>query len=593
MKKEKSNTIALVGNPNCGKTTLFNLLTKSGEAVGNRAGVTFQPKKEKIKNFGRYDAEIIDLPGVYTLSSNGNEEKIVLSYLKKERPNIILNIIDATNLERGLFLTMGLIRLDIPIVIALNMIDEADKEGLVIDVNRLSDKIGAPVFPISAAKNIGILNMLHGCRDAIGKPSRPPILSDQPREVFQFIQSFLPEVITEKRCKSVLSDRIDTVICHPIVGVPLFFAVMSLIFLLTFSGIGGFLTTCLDKLFISLSEIVRSFFLHIGVSDMMIRFLIDGVFLGVSSVLSFLPQTAILFCLLAILEDSGYMARFAFVMDHLMRPFGLSGKAVIPMMIGFGCTVPAVMAATTLEEGEKENVIHSLPFVPCNARLPVLLFLVSSFFESHKALIASAFYLLSVAIALLSSLIFSSKNKTCVAAPLVIELPKYRMPRLRSLIREIENKLRDFIVRAGTVVFLSCVAINLFSVLTPSLKITENVGESILALIGNAATPIFSLLGFGNGSLIAALAAGFFAKESIISTIHILFPNGISSVLSTAGEVSFIAFSMLYTPCAATLSAMRKEIGARKSLSLLFRTLLIASLVSYFLYTIVRILTFF
>ena len=365
-----------------------------------------------------------------------------------------------------------------------------------------------------------------------------------------------------------------------------------MIFLLTFSSVGSYLTDRLEDAFSILGNELHQLLTRLGVSEGIRRFVLDGIFSGVASVLSFMPQTAILFMLLALLEDSGYMARAAFVMDSTLRPFGLSGKAFIPMLVGFGCTVPAVMSTATLAPEEKETAVYSLPFIPCSARFPVFIMIISAFFEKHAALAAFLIYSLGIAAAALSALIHTKSKAGKPAPPLTIELPKYRLPRMNNLMREVGGKLRDFVVRAGTIVFLSCVVVYILSAVSPGFIPTENGIDSILAAFGRLFSPLFSLIGLGDGRIVSALAAGFFAKESIVSTIEILIPEGLAAVLSPAGAASLAAFSLLYTPCAATLSAIRKELGMRKTIYVLLRCLAFAFFVSFVIYTAFRIFAF-
>lgn len=592
MRKHEKITIALAGNPNCGKTTLFNLLTKSGEAVGNRAGVTFEPKKAKMRRFGEADADIVDLPGCYSLSPYGNEEKVAERYIKSGNYDVVIDIADATNLDRSLYLTLQLIEAGVRVVLALNMMDEAEKEKIRIDIPALAEALGIPVFPISAARGAGIRELISGICEAPPEPARPFGCGTDSKEAFRIIKQITEKTVRRGSEKRSLTDRIDQIICRPYVGIPLFFAVVFLIFFLTFSSVGSYLTDRLEDAFSILGNELHQLLTRLGVSEGIRRFVLDGIFSGVASVLSFMPQTAILFMLLALLEDSGYMARAAFVMDSTLRPFGLSGKAFIPMLVGFGCTVPAVMSTATLAPEEKETAVYSLPFIPCSARFPVFIMIISAFFEKHAALAAFLIYSLGIAAAALSALIHTKSKAGKPAPPLTIELPKYRLPRMNNLMREVGGKLRDFVVRAGTIVFLSCVVVYILSAVSPGFIPTENGIDSILAAFGRLFSPLFSLIGLGDGRIVSALAAGFFAKESIVSTIEILIPEGLAAVLSPAGAASLAAFSLLYTPCAATLSAIRKELGMRKTIYVLLRCLAFAFFVSFVIYTAFRIFAF-
>lgn len=592
MKNEKKLTIALVGNPNCGKTTLFNLLTKSGEAVGNRAGVTFEPKKAKMKRFAGFDADIVDLPGIYSLTPYGNEEKAAERYIKSGTYDVILDIADATNLDRSLYLTLQLIETGASVVLALNMMDEAAKENIAIDVPALSESLGIPVYPISAARGTGLSELISGIQEGAAQRARPFGRGTDSKELFRTAKQILEKTVRREDKKISLTDRIDQIICRPCVGIPLFFAVIFVIFLLTFSSVGKYLTDRLEDAFTLLGAELHRLLARLGVPEGIRRFVSDGIFSGVASVLSFMPQTAILFMLLALLEDSGYMARAAFVMDSTLRPFGLSGKAFIPMLVGFGCTVPAVMSTATLLPEEKETAIYSLPFIPCSARFPVFIMIISAFFEKHAALAAFLIYFLGIAVAVLSALIHTKSKTGKPAPPLTIELPKYRRPRMNNLMREIGSKLRDFIVRAGTIVFLSCVVIYILSAVSPDFTPSQSGVDSFLAAFGRIFSPLFSLIGLGDGRIVSALAAGFFAKESIVSTIEILIPEGLSAVLSPAGAASLASFSLLYAPCAATLSAIRKELGTGKAAYVLLRCFAFAFLVSFVIYTVFKIFAF-
>ncbi len=384
--------------------------------------------------------------------------------------------------------------------------------------------------------------------------------------------------------------RLDAIICRPLIGIPLFFAVMSLVFFLTFSSLGAMGSAYLEMIFTELAAALRTFLLNLGINDFICRFLTDGVWMGVASVLAFIPQTAVLFFLLAFLKDSGYLARAALVTDRLVRHFGLSGRALIPILLGFGCTVPAIMSTNTPDQQEKEAILMSLPFIPCNARFPVIVLISSSFFPKHTALFATALYFLCIITTFLSSLLYRRKNQ--VLTPLVMELPKYQLPRPKVLFDEVKQKLCDFLIRAGTVVFLSCVIVDLMAMLTPTFQPAASGQESILAHLGNQIAPLFVPFGFSDGRLIAALAAGFFAKESIVSTIRILIPEGLPSILSPANAVSFAVFSLLYVPCAASLSTLRREMGWKKAAFCFLRTFLFALIISYLCYTFYHILSF-
>ncbi len=584
---EKDFKIVLIGTPNCGKTTLFNLLTQSGEAVGNRIGVTFSPKEESMKKIRNFSAKIIDLPGVYSLRSEKNEEKVATNFLQNEKYDCIFNIADATNLERSLPLTLQLLSLEKPTVLLLNMIDEAEKEGLQIQKERLEKALGIPVFFISAAKKRGISELFTQCEKFFKPPKKKFSVTDS-KSLHRKAADLADFVSSQKKPSNTFTDRIDRWICRPYVGVPLFFLVIYAVFFLTFSGVGDFFTKLLEKGFASLLGLCYEALIALGVSNTFSHFLVNGVFRGITSVLAFLPQTAILFFLITVLEDSGYLSRAAFVMDTTLRPLGLSGKAFIPFLVGFGCTVPAIMSTVTLEEKERESVIFALPFIPCNARLPTLILIINVFFQKNRALIAFYIYCICIATAIFSTWLSNRKNKE--APPLCLELPKFRMPNMFNVTREIKQKLKEFLVRAGTVVFLSCLIVDFLGTFTPTFQIAASGNESILAKCGAFLVPLFKPIGIADGRLIAALAAGFFAKEAIVSSIEITIPEGISSVMNHAQALSFLCFSFLYAPCMATVCAMRRECGVQKTIHSLLRCFLIAYWLAFIVYWSFRVI---
>ena len=403
------------------------------------------------------------------------------------------------------------------------------------------------------------------------------------------IHHLIGDIQKEKKQKISFFDRLDTVICNPVVGIPLFLGIMCLVFFFTFSSIGSLLSAWMERYFKTISVHLQNALEHFGVSEWLQTFVTDGIWTGVCSVLTFIPQTAIFFFLLGALKDSGYLVRAALVMDDFLRRFGISGKVTVPLLTGFGCAVPAVSEMQKQEETEKEITLVSLPFIPCGARLSIILYIASEFFEPHSAVFAMSLYGICLGATLFSIILFHQKNNE-EAPPLIMELPKYRIPRLTNLFRETKNKLKDFLIRAGTYVFLSCVVINLLAMLTPNMHPTTNPKESILVIAGETVAPLFSLLGFADGRLIAALASGFFAKETIVSTMRILIPSSPDSVISKASAVSFSVFSLLYIPCMATLLTIRKELGTKKAILLLSRTFSIAFLFSYIIYTALRLL---
>ena len=386
--------------------------------------------------------------------------------------------------------------------------------------------------------------------------------------------------------KLTMGGRLDQWLCRPTIGIPLFLVLMFIVFYLTFSGIGDWLSSLLERFFAWVLEAMYTSLVKRGASEMLCRFLILGVFRGVASVLAFLPQTAILFFWFAFLDGSGYMARAVLVMDYALRPLGLSGRAFIPFLIGFGCNVPAVISAAELEQKEKKVVTQALPFIPCNARLPVFTMIVSVFFENQRAHIALFVYMIGIGTALLSSLFFFGRSSP---APLKENFPPLRFPKISLILSEVKIKSKEYLIRAGTVVFLSCLAVDFLGTFTPQLKFTSTGEDSILAQLGGFLAPLFAPLGFDDGRLIAALAAGFFAKETIVSTIEILLPNGIRSVLNPEQALSFLVFSFLYTPCITTVFTIKKVLGASTARRTILRSFCIAYVLTYLIYTLFRI----
>lgn len=570
---EKTTVIALAGNPNSGKTTLFNLITKSGEATGNRAGVTFAAKSAKLK-YGKYKAEITDLPGAYSLMPYGGEEQSAEKYIKSGKADIVIDVADATNLPRSLFLATELAELQPRTVLALNMMDEAAREGISIDIQTLSKKLGIPVIPISAAKNNGIDELLSAAISL--KPTNKKFSFQDGKKRSEFCDALAKEVTRGETKNESFSDRVDRIICKKHIGIPLFFLVIFLMFAVTFSGPTKQLSELLVSLFDKLSEAVSDCLGAKNVPFPLIGLVSDGLLKGIGSVLSFLPQTAALFFILEMLEDTGYMARAAYVSDGLLRFAGLSGKAFIPFLLGFGCTVPAVMSTETLERSERKAVIYSLPFIPCSARLPAFTLIIGTFFPKHPVLAAFIIYLLGVATAYISALIYTKSKHGRSAPPLTVELPKYRFPKLKNLAVAMKTKLIAFISRAGTVVLLCSAVMYLLCYFDLHLGAASAPSESLMAKAGGFIAPLLSPIGLGDWRIASALLSGFFAKETIVSSLSVMCPTGLSSVIGVPEAAAMCVFVLLYSPCAATVAAAKRELGKANSFLYVLRCLAFA-----------------
>lgn len=632
--------IALAGNPNCGKTTLFNQLTGSNQYVGNWPGVTVEKKEGKIKNKLGLEMSIIDLPGIYSLSPYSPEEIVTRNCLLHDNPQVIIDIVDATNIERNLYLTTQIAELGRPMVIALNMIDMLEKNGDTIDEKLLEKELGIPVVPISASKNIGIEaliektvelakaskyvpvkniyskavnNVLLDIEDALEEVKQSKYHRkrwtavklfegdsvtwkhyDFTKEQREHIISHIEEVNSSKNidremiiaderykyicaitsravhknhdpCKLTVSDKIDRIATNKYLAIPLFLVTMFLVFAITFGPIGNFLRDGAEWLISDVLAGGLEAFLHsVNASEWAESLVIDGIIGGVGSVISFLPQIVLLFTLLSLLEDSGYMARAAFIMDKLLRCIGLSGRAFVPMLMGFGCTVPAVMGTRILEsEKDKKLTILITPFMSCSAKMPVYLLMVSMFFKDSGPLVIFGIYILGVVIAILTALLFKSTVLKGKNSPFVMELPPYRLPSAKTLLLHIWERVRDFLVRAGTVLMGASILIWFLQSFNFSLQMVES-DESILASIGMLIAPVFTLCGFGDWRASVSLVTGIAAKESVASTTAVLYGGSLTGAFSTLSAFSFLVFVLLYTPCVAALTAMRKEFGSRK-----------------------------
>lgn len=642
-------TFGLIGNQNCGKTTLFNQLTGANQHVGNFPGVTVDRKDGQIKNHP--EATVTDLPGIYSLSPYTNEEIVTRDFLIQNKPRGIINIVDATNIERNLYLTMQLIEMDIPMVLALNMMDEVRENGGTIQVNRLEEALGIPVIPISAAKNEGIGELIehaihvarydecpgrldfcdangengqaaiHRCIHAVvhliedhAKKAEVParfaatklvegdklILQqlglDQNEEEtlehmihemeeecakdreaaladmrFKFIEKVCTQTVvkpTESKAhaRSVKADKILT---GKYTALPAFAAIMGLIFWLTFGVIGAGLSDWLSVGIDIVTDFADRALTAYGLNPVVHSLIIDGIFAGVGSVLSFLPIIVVLFFFLSILEDSGYMARIAFVMDKLLRKIGLSGRSFVPMIIGFGCSVPAIMATRTLSsERDRKMTILLTPFMSCSAKLPIYALFTYAFFPKYRALVMVGLYFTGIIVGVLFSLLLKNTAFQGEPVPFVMELPNYRLPSLKSVGMLIWDKAKDFITKAFTIIFMASIVIWFLQTFDVRLNVVVDSKDSLLALIGGFAAPVFAPLGFGDWRISTALITGFTAKESVVSTLTVLF-GGDMSALNTLftpfSALVFLVFTLLYTPCVAAIASVKREMGTARS----------------------------
>lgn len=636
--------LALAGNQNCGKTTLFNVLTGSSQHVGNFPGVTVEKKEGRLLR--QRDMSLVDLPGIYSLSPYTSEEVVTRDFILKEHPNAIINIVDATNIERNLYLTLQLMELGIPMVIALNMMDEVRASGNSIDVKKLSAHLGIPVIPISASKNEGISDLVNAVSKTVRESTAPPktdfctgelhrtihsiahiiedhaqaagypsrfaatkmvegdepmkealklredelhiiehLVKDMEQELgtdreaaladmrYQYIETICADCVTkhQETKEQIRSEKIDRILTHKFFGIPIFLCIMAVIFWLTFSVIGAPLQEGMDMGISFLSQTVSDAMTKADVSDWLHSLIIDGIFAGVGSVLSFLPIIVLLFFFLSLLEDSGYMARVAFVMDKLLRKIGLSGRSFVPMLIGFGCSVPAIMATRTLSsERDRKMTIILTPFMSCSAKLPIYGMITMAFFPSHGGLVMFSLYVLGIIVAILAGLLLKSTLFKGNPIPFVMELPAYRFPSGRSVLLHMWEKAKDFIRKAFTVIFIGTIVIWFLQSFDWSLNMVSDSTNSILASIGSVIAPIFLPLGFCDWRASTALISGLTAKESVKSTLAVLTGAGsdaaLSSVLNTIftplSAISFLVFTILYMPCVAAFAASKRELGS-------------------------------
>lgn len=665
--KDEILTFALVGNQNCGKTTLFNQLTGSNQHVGNFPGVTVDRKEGMIKGYP--DTRVTDLPGVYSLSPYSSEEIVTRQFVFDEKPKGIINIVDATNIERNLYLTMQLMELDIPMVLALNMMDEVRENGGSIRINQLESMLGIPVIPISAIKNQGVDELiehavhvaryqerpgrqdfcdpedhggsvhrcLHGIMHLIedhaenaGIPVRfaaakvaegdaemekslhleqnetemiEHIVSQMEEERgidraaaiadmrFDFIQRICRQTVVKpaESKERIRSRKIDAVLTGKYTAIPTFILIMGAVFFLTFNVIGAVLQNLLEKGIDYLTAQMDQLLTAWSVNTVLHSLVIDGIFKGVGSVLSFLPIIVVLFLFLSLLEDSGYMARVAFVMDKPLRKIGLSGRSIVPMLVGFGCTVPGIMASRTLpSERDRKMTILLTPFMSCSAKLPIYAFFATAFFPKYKALVMVGLYVVGILIGILVALIIRKTLFKGEAVPFVMELPNYRMPALKNVLQLLWEKAKDFLQRAFTVIFVATIVIWFLQSFDLHFNLTADSQNSILAVVAGLIAPVFAPLGFGDWRISTALISGFMAKESVVSTLSVLTGSMdvIHKILTPASALSLLIFCLLYTPCVAAVSSVKRELGSKWALVVVVGQCVVAWIMAALVYAI-------
>lgn len=580
--------IALLGNPSVGKTTLFNSLTGSNQRVGNWAGVTVDKKEGHFNNFN-----IVDLPGIYAMDTYSNEEKVSKEFLENGQVDLILNIIDASNIDRNLYLTMQLKQFKKPIILAVNMIDVAEKKGIHIDYEKLGQLLNVVVIPIQASKEIGIEKV----KTALSSINKNKIDNtdysfSSEKETYAYIEDLLSKCTktskTSKNSKKHIKENLDNIMLNPWFAYPIFFAIMALMFQVTFSWIGQPLSDLLDSLLNdSLVPIIEGWINNY--SPWFQSLILDGIVGGVGGILVLLPVILSLFACITILEDSGYMARVAFLMDKIMRKMGLSGKAFIPMIVGFGCSVPAIMSARTLES-EKDRKLTALlvPLMSCNARLPVYSIFASVFFPKYVGLVVASLYFLGIILAFILGIIFKHLIFKNEEEPLLIELPEYKLPSLKNLFVQLYEKSKNFLIKAGTLIF--AMSIILWFLSNFNFSGMTDVNDSILASIGGFIAPIFKPLGFGNWQSSVSLLTGLIAKETVVSSMGVIFAGNLEVMLplhfTALSALSFMVFILLYTPCITAVGTMKKEFGTKITLFSITYQLILAWSISFLVFNI-------
>ncbi|NLN47739.1 MAG: ferrous iron transport protein B [Clostridiales bacterium] len=577
---------ALLGNPNVGKTTLFNYLTGSNQYVGNWPGVTVEKKEGFIEN----KVKIIDLPGIYAMDTYSSEERISKEFLENEKVDVIINIVDATTLDRNLYLTLQLKQFKKPIILVLNMMDVAEARKIQIDYGKLSENLGVTVVPISATKEIGIDEVKHLLKS--GNFFRPDTYNgshhmENEKKAYKYIEEILADSIIEKSDKRFnIGEKIDAIVLNKYLAYPLFLFILFLIFKLTFSWVGQPLSDVMEREVVGwITKILEN--LMLNSSQWFKSLVIDGIVAGVGSVIVFLPIIATLFFGISFLEDSGYMSRAAFIMDRIMRKMGLSGKAFIPMIIGFGCTVPGIMAARTLESDKDRKLTALLvPLMSCNARLPVYALFAAIFFPGNETAVTFSLYLLGIAVAVLIGVIFKNTIFKKDEEPFIIELPEYKLPEFKSIMRNTWEKGKSFIKKAGTVIFSMSVLVWLLS--NFNFKGMTDMETSFLAYIGGYIAPIFKPMGYAYWQSSVALLAGLMAKEVVVSTLGVVYGGNLHSALlqyfTPVAAYSYLVFILLYTPCISVIAVMRKEFGNGMMVFSVTYQLLLAWIVSFIVF---------